>query len=104
MIFEAYHAKRQRQSSQCEGDRYKEDAKDGSAPSARCSRAREVTFTKKVIEALVDGPGNAAQQELPFPQLAAEVHVRKQQTLPVSVLFFGDVILKIEYEDSKSDI
>ncbi len=60
LLFEAYHAKRQRKSSKNEGDRYKEDAKDGSAPSARCSRARKVTFTKQVIEALVDGPRNAA--------------------------------------------
>ncbi len=48
-MFKAYHAKRERQSSQYEGDRNEEDAKDGSTPSARSSRAGEVAFTKKVI-------------------------------------------------------
>ena len=94
LYYWAYQTKWQCEGSDSECHRDKKDAEDSRAPPARRACAREVPLAKQVVQALVDGPGYAAEQELSLLQLSADVHVGKEKALPVAILLLGDIVLK----------
>ncbi len=88
VLSQSYNTSCKSKSSEYECDGNDEDADDGCASAAGCPGAGVALFAKHVVEAGKDGPRNAAEQELAFLQLAADVHVGEEEALPVTSSFF----------------
>ena len=90
----AYNTGCQRKRPDSERDGNEEDAEDGRAAPAVGAGAVVVALAEHVVEAGEDRPRDAAEQQLALLQLAADVHVGKQEALPVAILLLRDVVLK----------
>ena len=75
-----------------EGERKEEHSDDGPAEGAARPRRLELAVAKEPVEDLEDGARNAAQEELPLLQVAAQEHVGEKNALPVPVLLHGGVV------------